>query len=159
MSKNLALWVLVALLAMALFQMMRRQGSPSQEFTYTDFNRELGKNNIARVEVIDGKRLQGDFRSPVVQGGTPAQRFTVLLPIKDSEDFLKRIEAAGVPISAKEPKGGLTTIIIAALPWVVILGLWFFLLRQLQAGGSRAFSFGKSKAKLLSGDTPKITFA
>ena len=159
LSKNLALWVLVALLAMALFQMMRRQGSPSQEFTYTDFNRELGKNNVARVEVIDGKRLQGDFRSPVVQGGTPAQRFTVLLPIKDSEDFLKRIEDAGVPISAKEPKGGLTTIIIAALPWVVILGLWFFLLRQLQAGGSRAFSFGKSKAKLLSGDTPKITFA
>ncbi|HEV8123705.1 MAG TPA: ATP-dependent zinc metalloprotease FtsH [Gemmatimonadales bacterium] len=159
MSKNLALWVLVALLAMALFQMMRRQGSPSQEFTYTDFNRELGKNNIARVEVIDGKRLQGDFRSPVVQGGTPAERFTVLLPIKDSEDFLKRIEDAGVPISAKEPKGGLTTIIIAALPWIVILGLWFFLLRQLQAGGSRAFSFGKSKAKLLSGDTPKITFA
>jgi cell division protease FtsH len=159
LSKNLALWVLVALLAMALFQMMRRQGSPSQEFTYTDFNRELGKNNIARVEVIDGKRLQGDFRSPVVQGGTPAERFTVLLPIKDSEDFLKRIEDAGVPISAKEPKGGLTTIIIAALPWIVILGLWFFLLRQLQAGGSRAFSFGKSKAKLLSGDTPKITFA
>jgi len=159
LSKNLALWVLVALLAMALFQMMRRQGSPSQEFTYTDFNRELGKNNIARVEVIDGKRLQGDFRSPVVQGGTPAERFTVLLPIKDSEDFLKRIEDAGVPISAKEPKGGLTTLIIAALPWVVILGLWFFLLRQLQAGGSRAFSFGKSKAKLLSGDTPKITFA
>jgi cell division protease FtsH len=159
LSKNLALWVLVALLAMALFQMMRRQGSPSQEFTYTDFNRELAKNNIARVEVIDGKRLQGDFRSPVVQGGTPAERFTVLLPIKDSEDFLKRIEDAGVPISAKEPKGGLTTLIIAALPWVVILGLWFFLLRQLQAGGSRAFSFGKSKAKLLSGDTPKITFA
>jgi cell division protease FtsH len=144
---------------MALFQMMRRQGSPSQEFTYTDFNRELARSNIAKVEVIDGKRLQGDFRSPVLQNGTAAQRFTVLLPIKDSEEILKRIEDAGVAISAKEPKGGLTTIIIAALPWVVILGLWFFLLRQLQAGGSRAFSFGKSKAKLLSGDTPKITFA
>ena len=64
-----------------------------------------------------------------------------------------------MPILAKEPKGGITAIIIAALPWIVILGLWFFLLRQLQAGGSRAFAFGKSKAKLLAGDTPKITFA
>ena len=64
-----------------------------------------------------------------------------------------------MPITAKEPKGGITAIIIAALPWIVILGLWFFLLRQLQAGGSRAFAFGKSKAKLLAGDTPKVTFA
>ena len=64
-----------------------------------------------------------------------------------------------MPILAKEPKGGITAIIIAALPWIVILGLWFFLLRQLQAGGSRAFAFGKSKAKLLAGDTPKVTFA
>jgi len=151
--------VLVALLAMALFQMMRRQGSPSQEFSYTDFNKQLASGNIERVEVIDGKRLQGDFRTPVAQNGQQAQRFVVLLPIANSEMILKRIEDTGVPISAKEPKGGLTTIIIAALPWVVILGLWFFLLRQLQAGGSRAFSFGKSKAKLLSGETPKTTFA
>ena len=77
----------------------------------------------------------------------------------NSEAFIKRLEDAGVPILAKEPKGGITAIIIAALPWIVILGLWFFLLRQMQAGGSRAFSFGKSKAKLLTGDTPKVTFA
>ena len=83
----------------------------------------------------------------------------MLLPVANSEVFVKRLEDAGVPILAKEPKGGITAIIIAALPWIVILGLWFFLLRQLQAGGSRAFAFGKSKAKLLAGDTPKITFA
>ena len=83
----------------------------------------------------------------------------MLLPVANSEAFIKRLEDAGVPILAKEPKGGITAIIIAALPWIVILGLWFFLLRQLQAGGSRAFAFGKSKAKLLAGDTPKVTFA
>src|SRR5215218_857164 len=109
LSKNLALWLLVGLLALALFQMMSRQRNPTQEFSYTE--------------------------------------------------FIKQLEEANVPILAKEPKGGITAIIIAALPWIVILGLWFFLLRQLQAGGSRAFAFGKSKAKLLAGDTPKITFA
>jgi cell division protease FtsH len=159
LSKNLALWLLVGLLALALFQMMSRQRNPTQEFSYTEFSRQLDQGNIARVEVFDGKRLEGDFRAPVTQDGRTAKSFTVLLPVANSEVFIKRLEDAGVPILAKEPKGGITAIIIAALPWIVILGLWFFLLRQLQAGGSRAFAFGKSKAKLLAGDTPKVTFA
>jgi len=159
LSKNLALWLLVGLLALALFQMMSRQRNPTQEFSYTEFSRQLDQGNVARVEVFDGKRLEGDFRTPVSQDGRSAKSFQVLLPVANSEAFVKRLEDAGVPILAKEPKGGITAIIIAALPWIVILGLWFFLLRQLQAGGSRAFAFGKSKAKLLAGDTPKVTFA
>src|SRR3982751_1088546 len=159
LSKNLALWLLVGLLALALFQMMSRQRNPTQEFSYTEFSKQLDQGNIARVEVFDGKRLEGDFKSPVTQDGRSAKSFQVLLPVANSEAFIKRLEDANVPILAKEPKGGITAIIIAALPWIVILGLWFFLLRQLQAGGSRAFAFGKSKAKLLAGDTPKVTFA
>jgi len=159
LSKNLALWLLVGLLALALFQTMSRQRNPTQEFSYTEFSRQLDQGNIQRVEIFDGKRLEGDFRNPVTQDGRSAKSFQVLLPVANSEAFIKRLEDAGVPILAKEPKGGITAIIIAALPWIVILGLWFFLLRQLQAGGSRAFAFGKSKAKLLAGDTPKITFA
>jgi cell division protease FtsH len=159
LSKNLALWLLVGLLALALFQMMSRQRNPTQEFSYTEFSRQLDQGNVASVEVYDGKRLEGDFRTPVSQDGRSAKSFTVLLPVANSEAFIKRLEDAGVPILAKEPKGGITAIVIAALPWIVILGLWFFLLRQLQAGGSRAFAFGKSKAKLLAGDTPKVTFA
>jgi cell division protease FtsH len=159
LSKNLALWLLVGLLALALFQMMSRQRNPTQEFSYTEFSHQLDQGNVARVEVYDGKRLEGDFKNPVTQDGRSAKSFQVLLPVANSEQFIKRLEDAGVPILAKEPKGGITAIIIAALPWIVILGLWFFLLRQLQAGGSRAFAFGKSKAKLLAGDTPKITFA
>jgi cell division protease FtsH len=158
-SKNLALWLVVGLLALALFQMMSRQRNPTQEFSYTEFSKQLDQGNVARVEVFDGKRLEGDFRSPVTQDGRSAKSFQVLLPVANSEAFIKRLEDANVPILAKEPKGGITALLIAALPWIVILGLWFFLLRQLQAGGSRAFAFGKSKAKLLAGDTPKVTFA
>jgi cell division protease FtsH len=93
-----------------------------------------------------------------MQENRRARAFVVLLPIKDSEALLTELEKANVPISAKEPKIGVASFLLAALPWIVIIGLWVFLLRQLQAGGSRAFSFGKSKAKLLSGDTPKLTF-
>ncbi|HEY8258889.1 MAG TPA: ATP-dependent zinc metalloprotease FtsH [Gemmatimonadales bacterium] len=159
LSKNLALWLLVGLVALALFQMMSKQRNPTQEFSYTEFSRQLDQGNVQSVEIFDGKRLEGTFKNPVTQDGRTAKGFQVLLPVANSEIFLKRLEDTGVPILAKEPKGGITAIIIAALPWIVILGLWFFLLRQLQAGGSRAFAFGKSKAKLLAGDTPKITFA
>ncbi|MDX2192137.1 MAG: ATP-dependent zinc metalloprotease FtsH [Gemmatimonadales bacterium] len=159
LSKNLALWLLVGLLALALFQMMSRQRSPMTELSYTEFNQQLDRGNIQRVEIYDGKRVEGDFRAPISQDGRTVKSFAVLLPVANSEETMKRLEGAGVMITAREPKGGLAAVFIAALPWIVILGLWFFLLRQLQAGGSRAFAFGKSKAKLLSGDTPKLTFA
>ncbi|MGE5093248.1 MAG: ATP-dependent zinc metalloprotease FtsH [Bacillota bacterium] len=158
-SKNLALWLLIGLLALALFNMMSKQRSGVQDFTYTEFSDQLTANNIAKVEVFDGRYVEGDFKTPVAKEGRPARSFKVLLPIANSEAFLNRLESAGVPISAKEPRGGLTALLLSALPWIVIIGMWFFILRQLQAGGSRAFQFGKSKAKLLSGDTPKVTFA
>jgi cell division protease FtsH len=159
LSKNLALWLLVGLLALALFQMMSRQRVPTEEISYTEFSRQLTNGNVTRVEIFDGKRVEGQFREPVSQEGRQVTGFTLLLPVADSEEIIARLDSANVQITAKEPKGGITAILIAALPWIVILGLWFFLLRQLQAGGNRAFAFGKSKAKLLSGDTPKITFA
>ena len=94
LSKNLALWLLVGLLALALFQMMSRQRNPTQEFSYTEFSRQLDQGNIARVEVFDGKRLEGDFRAPVTQDGRTAKSFTVLLPVANSET--SALAAAGM---------------------------------------------------------------
>jgi cell division protease FtsH len=159
LSKNLALWVLVGLLALALFQLMNNQRSGSEELSYTQFSQQLDARNVASVEIFDGKYIEGDFRAPISVSGHSITSFKVLLPVADSEEFVKRLESSGVIIKAKEQRGALTAIIISALPWVVIIGLWIFFLRQLQAGGSRAFAFGKSKAKLLAGDTPKVTFA
>ena len=159
LSKNLALWAMVALMATFLWQVMSRQREATTELSYTEFSRQLESGNIVSVEVYDGRMLKGDFRAPVASGNVSAKAFTVLLPVANSETLLKRLEGSGVAITAREAKGGLMTLILAALPWVVILGLWFFLIRQMQAGGNRAFSFGKSKAKMLTGDTPKITFA
>ena len=158
-SKNLALWVLAGLLGLALFQLMNSQRTSAHDISYTQFSEQLDGANVAAVEIFDGKYIEGEFKQPIPVAGRSVKAFKVLLPVADSEEFVKRLEAAGVRIKAREQKGGLTAIIIAALPWIVIIGLWVFFLRQLQAGGSRAFAFGKSKAKLLTGDTPKITFA
>jgi len=159
LSKNLALWAMVALLATFLWQVMSRQRAATTELSYTEFSRQLDAGNVVSVEVFDGRMLKGDFRAPVASGNLSAKSFTVLLPVANSEALLKRLEGSGVAITAREAKGGLVSLLLGVLPWIVILGLWFFLLRQMQAGGNRAFSFGKSKPKMLTGDTPKITFA
>ena len=157
-SKTLALWALAAVIVIALAQYMSKQRAPT-EFTYTEFLRQLEGGNVSAVEMIEGKLMKGEFRTPVLQQARQVKAFTVLLPVANSEAFMQRLEQANVSIAAKEPKGGLTLLLLQALPWVVIIGLWWFLFRQMQAGGNRAFAFGKSKAKLLTGDTPKITFA
>jgi cell division protease FtsH len=159
MSKNLALWLLVGLLALTLYNTMSRQKNPTQEFSYTSFLTQLDAGNIGQVTVVDGKRLEGEFRTQVLQDSRPAKGFTVLLPFTNSEQLQTRLEESGVTIEAKESKTGLISILLNLLPWILIIALWVFLFRNMQAGGNRAFSFGKSKAKLLTGDTPKLTFA
>jgi len=159
MSKNLALWLLVGLLALTLYNTMNRQKNPTQEFSYTSFLTQLDAGNVAKVTVVDGKRLEGDFRTPVLQDSRSAKGFTVLLPFTTNEQLQARLEQAGVSIEAKETKGGFLAILFTYLPFLLLIALWIFLFRQMQSGGNRAFSFGKSKAKLLTGDTPKLTFA
>jgi cell division protease FtsH len=159
LSKNLALWLLVALLAVAIVQLMgKTRGAPGQ-LNYTEFSQQLDAGNIKSVEVYNGKEVKGDFRRAVPSGTTQVTSFTVLLPVANDAVMLKRLEQAGVTITAKEPKSGIVSVLLAMLPWIVIFAIWFVLIRQMQSGGNRAFSFGKSKAKLLAGDTPKVTFA
>ncbi len=159
LSKNLALWLLVALLAVAIVQLMgKTRGAPGQ-LNYTEFSQQLDAGNIKSVEVFNGKEVKGEFRRPIPSGTTQVRNFTVLLPVANDAVMLKRLELAGVTITAKEPKSGIVSILLAMLPWIVIFAIWFVLIRQMQSGGNRAFSFGKSKAKLLAGDTPKVTFA
>ncbi len=157
-SKTLALWALGAVLVIALVQVMSNKNAP-QAFTFSEFSRQLDGGNIKAVEVVDGKLLRGEFRESVEKDEKLASHFTTLLPVANSYEIVQRIQESGVEIDAKEEGGGLMGTLIFLLPWIVIIGLWWFLFRQMQAGGNRAFSFGKSKAKLLSGDTPKITFA
>jgi len=158
MSKNLMFWPLIILLGLFLWNTL---GDSREEFTevpYSLFAGELERNNIARVEITNGKAIEGDFKQSVAFESRDVVQFGTILPIKDSEVLLERIELQNIPISAKEPRDSIGTLIFGMLPWVILIGLWIFFFRQVQQGGNRAFSFGKSKAKLLTGDTPKVTF-
>ncbi|UCD24645.1 MAG: ATP-dependent zinc metalloprotease FtsH [Gemmatimonadota bacterium] len=158
MSKNLMFWVLIVLVSLVFYQTLGSRRDDFIEVPYSIFSRELQQNNIAEVEVERGKVVEGRFKQPIAHDGDEVEQFKAVLPIQDSESLVERLEEKSVPIKAVEPKTGFGTIFIQLLPWVILIGLWIFFFRQVQQGGNRAFSFGKSKAKLLTGDTPKVTF-
>ena len=159
LSKNLALWALLAVFAVFLWNTFNGQRTASPVINYTLFSQQVDAGNVEKVEVVDGASVKGEFRTAVTIEARQEKSFTVLLTGVMSDALLERLERSGVDITAREKRGGIMTLLIAALPWIVIIGIWFFLLRQMQSGGNRAFSFGKSKAKMLTGDTPKVTFA
>ncbi|MGD2215744.1 MAG: ATP-dependent zinc metalloprotease FtsH [Gemmatimonadales bacterium] len=160
MSRSLAFWALIIIVPMIIVQIVSSGRRDMQKLEYTDFVRELEAGNVLKVTVIDGKEIEGELRTPVVGASSEAGReFWTKLPVWHSEDLLKRLEASDVTIDAEEAKLNWWSVLIGALPWIFLIGLMLFWLRQMQASGARAFSFGKSKAKLLSGDTPKLTFA
>ncbi|HRP09325.1 MAG TPA: ATP-dependent metallopeptidase FtsH/Yme1/Tma family protein, partial [Gemmatimonadales bacterium] len=157
-GRTLALWALVIVIIIGIFQVMSKQSAPAA-MTYTEFSAQLQGGNVASVEVIDGKKLRGEFRAPVDHAGQQARSFTTVLPVSNSESILERLEASGVTIDAREERTAFQSFLIIMLPWLLILGVMWYMMRSMQAGGNRAFAFGKSKAKLLAGDTPKVTFA
>ncbi len=158
LSKTVAFWLIVILIPVVFVQLTSQRRSDSQEVTYTDFARELDRGNVARVEIVEGQDVTGEFKGPVRVGSREVLRFEVLLPAQASDALVAKLTEQGVQITAKHPRQGLLGVFMTLFPWLVIIGFWIFLFRQMQAGGSRAFSFGKSKAKLLTGDTPKVTF-
>ncbi|MCZ2244234.1 cell division protein FtsH, partial [Neisseria meningitidis] len=80
-----------------------------------------------------------------------SSKFVTKLPVRDSEDELRALREKDVQVDAQEERASLAGFLIAVLPYVIFIGLWIFLFRQIQSGGNKAFSFGKSKAKLLTG--------
>jgi cell division protease FtsH len=102
--------------------------------------------------------VKGEFKQPVPVERRAVEQFSVVLPIQDSELLVQRMEEQNVVITGKEPSPSFGAIFLQMLPWVILIGLWVFFFRQVQQGGNRAFQFGRSKAKLLTGDTPKVTF-
>jgi cell division protease FtsH len=158
-SKQLSFWVFVILVPVAIIQFSGKGSDAAPEISYTpQYGDQLEKNNIDKVTIQGGRLVTGEFKNKVPVKGRFVSRFKVLLPMENSSDEVKRLTEHGVQIQAEEPRASFTTILIGLFPYLLIFGIWFFLFRSMQAGGAKAFSFGKSKAKLLTGDTPKVTF-
>src|SRR6195256_4943150 len=157
-SKQLSFWVFVILVPVAIIQFSGKGADATPEISYTQYDQQLQKNNVDKVTIQAGRLLTGEFKEKIPVKGRLVQKFRSLLPTENSSAEIARLRDHHVQIQAEDARPSFTTILISLFPYLLIFGIWFFLFRSMQAGGAKAFSFGKSKAKLLTGDTPKVTF-
>jgi cell division protease FtsH len=158
-SKTLSFWVFILLIPVVLIQLAGPRSEATTEINYTEYKTQLAKDNIKEVTVSAGKNITGTFRQPTVVGQKTAKRFSLQLPVANSQAEIDQLTTRGVTITGTDAKPNLLSVVVSFLPWLLLIGFYLFLFRQMQSGGAKAFSFGKSKAKLLTGDTPKVTFA
>src|SRR6059036_1598920 len=159
MLRTLSFWALLIVGTIALVQLASSRRREEAEITYSEFMEELNAGNIASVEIAERQKVRGAFLHPVVVKRQTVERFNVLLPFEADDKFAANLSTKGVDVRAREPGQSIGLVLVQFLPYLLIFGLVIFMLRQMQQGGNRAFAFGKSKAKLLAGDTPKVTFA
>ncbi len=158
-SKTLSFWILVILIPVAFLTYGNGRESQAPEVNYSFYRQQLESGNIKAATFQTDNVLAGQFSQPVRIGNLQAKKFVLRLVPGAAEKEQTRLFERGVITSATEPRANFGSLLVTALPYVLLIGFWIFLFRQMQSGGNKAFSFGKSKAKLLSGDTPKITFA
>ncbi|HSC60114.1 MAG TPA: ATP-dependent metallopeptidase FtsH/Yme1/Tma family protein, partial [Rhizomicrobium sp.] len=150
--RNLALWIIIMLLLVALFNMFQSSGThqATSAINYTQFNQYVDQGTVKDVTI------QGDQISGHTTGG---QAFTTVSPANDSQ-LVPHMLQKNVPITVKPADDGfnLLGILLNWFPMLLIVGIWVFFIRQMQSGGGKAMGFGKSRAKLLTEKTGRVTF-
>ncbi len=154
LAKNLLLWVVVAAVLMVVFQSFSPKLAGSQEVVYSQFVQEIEANRIKKVDIASNERTITFERSDGSTGTTTA-------PVRD-KDLINDLIEHKVEIKQAPPDSGVSfwSLVLNFLPVLLIIGFWLFMMRQMQGGGGKgAMSFGRSRAKLLSDDQVKVTFA
>ncbi len=147
--KNLALWLVISLVMIMLFNMMTQQGRELKPVPYTTFLAALDEGTILDV-TIQGRNIEGKYAD--------GSSFKTYAP--DDPDLIRLLREKGVTIDAKpdESNSFWMSIMVSWGPILLLIAVWIFFMRQMQSGGGKAMSFGKSRAKLLSESQTKITF-
>ena len=161
-SRSLLFWVFLVLLSISIFQFFNRSRREEVVITYTEFRQQLEEGNVSQVTIIE-KDIRGELKaaaSKLSDGDLEKyDKFIVHIPFEMPE-LIADLENKGVMIEAQPKQVNWFSFLLSILPWVLLFGIWLIIFRQMQAGGSKGiFSFGKSKARLLTQDRPKVTFA
>ncbi len=151
MFKNMAVWLVIGLVLMTVFNQFNTRQVTQPSMEYSQFMEEVGRGSISKV-VIEGRILKATT--------SDGRKLTSYAPpdLWMVSDLLKH----GVKVEAKpeEEQSFLMSIFVSWFPMLLLIGVWVFFMRQMQGGGrGGAFSFGKSKARLLDESTNSITFA
>ncbi len=152
MGKNLALWIVIGVLLVALFNLFQNSSSRSNShgMAFSEFVAEVDRGRVNEV-TIQGNSIHGTLAD-----GRP---FTTYAP--NDPTLVQRLTEAGVKIVAAPPEegmSGLLGILVSWFPMLLFIGVWIFFMRQMQGGGGKAMGFGKSRARLLTEKLGKVTF-
>ncbi|MFY9823231.1 MAG: ATP-dependent zinc metalloprotease FtsH [Thermoanaerobaculia bacterium] len=157
--KTLFLWMAIFGVVILLWNTFQGGKTAQKELTFSELTAAVKSGEVSEV-TIRGKQLSGKFSGRSTAGEsryTAGQEFKTQLP--DYPDLVKDLQASNVQIKAEEPRENpLLAVLLTWAPVLLIIGLWIFFMRQMQSGGNRALSFGKSKAKLLNTSGKKVTF-
>jgi len=147
--KNLALWLVITLMMVMLYNLFSQQHLSETNISYTEFLNMVETERVAEV-VIQGQEL--------LVTDVNRNRFKIYTP--QDNDLINILRKKGVTISAKPPAENpwYMSVLVSWFPMLILIGVWIFFMRQMQAGGGKALSFGKSRARLMSDQSEKVTF-
>ncbi len=149
-GRNLALWAIIILLLLALFSLFQGPSArgPVTEIAFSEFLDDVSKGNVAEV-TIQGQTISGSYKGDGY--------FKTYAP--NDPGLVQRLSDAGVGINAKpQEENILLSILISSIPFLLLIGVWIFFMRQMQSGSGKAMGFGKSKARLLTEKQGRVTF-
>ncbi len=148
-TRNLTLWAVIALAMVMLFNMFQQPQNAHQQISYTEFLRQVDSGDITQV-TIQGRNLVGQSIN-----GTNVQTYA-----PPDGDLVSRLMEKKVSIKAEplEDQPWYMTLLISWFPMLLLIGVWIFFMRQMQGGGGKAMSFGRSRARLLNEEQGRITF-
>ncbi|WP_285905474.1 ATP-dependent zinc metalloprotease FtsH [Pseudodesulfovibrio pelocollis] len=150
--KNLAVWAVIFVLMVVLFNMFNQPPMPQEQPSYSEFLSMVDNGSVVEVK-IQGQRISGLKSS--------GERFSVYTP--DDPNLIDTLIKRGVQVKAEPPDESpwYMTLLLSWFPMLLLIGVWIFFMRQMQGGGSGgrgAMSFGRSKARLINEETAKVTF-
>ncbi len=155
MVKNLFLWLILAIILMSVFSNFGPQQVNASRTEYSKFLEKVRERQIAKIVVDpDSRKITGDNRD--------GSKFVTYMPFNEDKDLINDLVHYEVAVEGKPPehRSLLFSVLASWFPILLFIGLWIYILRQMQgAGGRGAMSFGKSRARLLTEDQVKVTFA
>ncbi len=152
--RSLLFWIVIFGVVVLLWQTIQSGTGETRELTFSDFLAEVEADAVEEVKMKENE-IFGRFKDTQM----PEGRFDFYVQHPEYPELAKTLDDAGVKVSyEKKTDSPVLAIFLTWGPVLLIVGLWIFFMRQFQAGGNKALSFGKSKAKLLNSGGKKVTF-
>ncbi|MBI5468269.1 MAG: ATP-dependent metallopeptidase FtsH/Yme1/Tma family protein [Deltaproteobacteria bacterium] len=147
--KNIAMWLIIIATVVLMFNLISYKQPANEKMNFSDFIASVESGNVAEV-TIQGNDITGKLKD--------GKQFKTFVP--QYPDLIGKLSSSGVRITAEPvvetPSWG--TIFVSWFPMILLIGVWIFFMRQMQGGGGKAMSFGKSRAKLLTENQHRVTF-